>query len=80
MSPSGTTRKKTAVVMTSALLRSPDVARDPAYFAIVPKGDIGLLLNHLVRAGKDGWRDGEAQRLGGLQIDDQLVFRGLLNR
>jgi hypothetical protein len=33
---SGTTRKKTAVVMTSALLRSPDVARETAYFAFVP--------------------------------------------
>jgi hypothetical protein len=44
MSPFGTTRKKTAVVMTSALLRSADVARETAYFAEVPIGDIAPLL------------------------------------
>ena len=46
----GTTRKKTAVVMTSALLRSADVARETAYFAIVPIGDIASLLDHFVGA------------------------------
>ena len=50
MSEFGTTRKKTAVVMTSALLYTPDVAREAAYFAFVPIGDIALMLDHLVSA------------------------------
>jgi hypothetical protein len=37
-------------------------------------------LDHLVRQEQDGRWDREAQRLGGLQVDDQLKFRGLLHR
>ncbi|MBX9844049.1 MAG: hypothetical protein K2Z80_19805 [Xanthobacteraceae bacterium] len=29
------------------------------------------------RAGEQGWRDGNVERLGGLEIDDQLELRGL---
>src|SRR5882672_5674736 len=34
----------------------------------------------LVGAGEDRWRDGEAERLGGLEIDHQLEGRRLLDR
>ena len=34
------------------------------------------LLDHLVRAAEQRERDGEAQRVGGLEVDDQLDFRG----
>src|SRR6266481_6040872 len=34
----------------------------------------------LVGAGEDRWRDGEAKRLGGVEVDDQLEGRRLLDR
>ena len=38
------------------------------------------LLNHRVRAQQQRLRDREAERLGGLEIDEQLELRGLLDR
>jgi len=38
------------------------------------------LLNHLVGAHQHRSRHSEAQRLGGLEVDDQLEGRGLLDR
>ena len=38
------------------------------------------LFDHLVGAREQRWRDGEAERLGGLEIDHQLVFGRCLHR
>src|ERR1700734_1494080 len=39
-----------------------------------------ILLDHLVSGGQQRLRDGEAERVGGLEVDDQLDFYGLLDR
>jgi hypothetical protein len=51
----------------------------------LPKADIARrnktrLFDHLVGAAGQGQRDSDAECLGGLQVDVQLHFRGLLNR
>ena len=41
---------------------------------------IASLFDHLVGAADQRVRDGDAERLGGLQVDDHLDFSGLLDR
>ena len=38
------------------------------------------LANHLIRLEQEAWGDDQAERLGGLEIDDQLELHGLLDR
>jgi hypothetical protein len=53
-------------------LREPlQLLENPAVNSI-NKGHSTLLFDHLVGAGEWHWRDIEAERLGGLQIDDQI--------
>src|SRR5437764_8993589 len=40
----------------------------------------GASFDNLVRAGEEGLRYGQAERLGGLQVDDQLEIGGLFDR
>jgi hypothetical protein len=36
--------------------------------------------DHLSRLEEEGWRDGQVEDLGGLEVDDELECRGLLHR
>ena len=40
-----------------------------AHVRFVPIADIAALFDHLVGAGEQRWRNGEAERLGGLEVD-----------
>ena len=50
-----------------------------AYVRFGPKADMTYLLDHLVGAGKERQRHGDAERLCGLEVDHQLGLRRLLN-
>ena len=42
-------------------------------------GQLGHLIDHLVGAAEQREREGNAERFGGLEIEDQLDLGGLLN-
>jgi len=46
----------------------------------VPDSDVADLFDHLVGAQQERLRDGQAERLGGGQVDDQFEFGRLLDR
>jgi hypothetical protein len=47
---------------------------------IAHRGLTGVLLDHLVGGGQQRLWNGEAKRLGGLEVDGKLDFCGLLDR
>src|SRR5262249_44803827 len=47
---------------------------------LVTPGPLAVSLDHLVGAAEDRLWDRQAERLGGLEVDDQLEFRRLLDR
>src|SRR5439155_17396239 len=74
MGPSGTSVKG-ACTRVKFLCSTPGTLRRPA---AAPTR--GASFDDLVGAGEDRWRDGEAERPGGLEIDDQLECGWLLHR
>jgi hypothetical protein len=56
-----------------------DVAASAANFRYGPTPDMISLLDHLSGAVQHRWRDFEAKRFGGLEIDHQLECGRLLN-
>jgi hypothetical protein len=84
MSAYGTSRRKLTAGVRSASLRAPDSAGEARCFGVVPEADLrrceGQLFDHLVGAGEERWRHNEAERSGGLEVDDKLEPRRLLDR
>ena len=78
--------------MGSERRRSPECAatgemcRLPSFGHLGSTGqnDLGghslVLLDDLVGVGEDRWRHGQAERLGGFEVDDQLECSWLLDR
>src|SRR5436190_23368761 len=58
----------------SVLVAISDSSRTSHDVADGPLSDIMPLLDHLVSAGEHGRRQGEVERLGGLEINYQLVL------
>ena len=59
-------------------ITTPRLARTRVHLGKVRTRKISL--DHLVGADYDRWRNGEAERLGGQEIDHQLEFAGLFDR
>jgi hypothetical protein len=78
------TRMCTYKFAMSALPPKADIAQHGGNVRFVPKADSALrqnnvLFDHLVGAGEQRGRDGQAERLRGLEVDDKLEFGRLLN-
>src|SRR5262249_36201246 len=54
-------------------------ARPPRHVRLIPVCP-ARLLDHLIRQEEQRWRDRDPERLGRLEVDDQLEFYGLLHR
>ena len=64
----------------SALGQKRTCAVHKADVRFVPKADIPPLFDHLVGAGEQRGRHGEAERLGSLEVDHQFVLGRSLHR
>src|SRR6266852_4759497 len=64
---------------------TPRTSKKPALWAVSSTGLLGwaspcaYLSDHLVRQEQERRRDGDPERLGGLQVDDELKLHGLLH-
>ena len=77
----GTSGKKWPVQPRSAYGLFADIRVLSGDFADVPKGDITPgSLDHLVGAGEEERRKGEPEAVGSLEIDDEVEFRGFIDR
>jgi hypothetical protein len=57
-----------------------DSPKTPAWHIDAVRGPSTPSLDYLVGATGQGQGDGDAERFGGLEVQEQLNFRGLLDR
>ena len=67
------------LVFGFAFARRKECKRPTAEVAQSGKRPLAFLLDHFIGADQQRLRDGEAQRFGGLAVDDQFEFRRLLD-
>jgi len=64
-------------ITSSSFLPGLFLAQHPQTFT---KAEVARLFDHLIGAGKQCWRDAEAERLRGLEIENELEFGGPFDR
>ena len=69
MSGSGQTRKWRRLPTMSVLPPTTDICALSEHFRFVPEPEVVGLFDHLVGDRKHTWRDGNAKRLSGFEID-----------
>jgi hypothetical protein len=79
MTALGQTQPKRAFRTISGT-RGTDTAGPTRLFRFVPKSEVAASFDHLVGDGGHRWRNIEAERLRGLEMDDQLEFSRLHHR
>ena len=79
MSQMGHSRRFDGLPTISGFPPETDINRPTRLVRFVPTPDMISLLDHLVGAVQHRWRDFEAKRFGGLEIDHQLECGRLLN-
>ena len=64
----------------SALTQQANIFRRCLHVGFGPGSDIRPLFDHLVGEHQQVMRDGEAECIGGLEVDNEVEFGRLLNR
>jgi hypothetical protein len=72
MAASDQKRRFDLLPATSSLPRTTDINRPARLVRFVPTTDIAVSFDHLVGTGQKHWGHFQAERLCGLQIDDEL--------
>ena len=67
-------------LVMSALPSKADVCGAIAHVRFGPKADMATLFDHLLRDRKDARRNGQAERLRGLEIDNEFILGRRLHR
>ena len=75
----GQLHKQQSEPSMSALGQKRTSGHDQIMSALPPKADIRWLLDQLISAAGEWQRNGEAERFGGLKVDDQLDLGDLVN-
>jgi hypothetical protein len=75
----GQSRRFDRLPDTSGLHRSTDINRPARLVRFVPKAEGKRLFNYLVGAEQQGLRNRHAERLRGLEVNEELKLGGLFN-
>ena len=77
--PIATKKADMPQMVMSALPPKADSCSATAYVCFGPIADITSLFDHLIGAGYERWSDSQAERLGGLEVEDKFELGRLLD-